>query len=280
MLLGCAFRIYNATVSTDSPNDNGYLNLVDDSFFYNFDYHKFEPKKYFRQLKEISDSFQECLMLNGIKKSNFEKCCGKKFVKINRRLSRKVMEIKMNFQNDFTYRLKTLCNDKLDVVCSKLVEDLNDSMIKNKDPIKALGDRIGTFNLSKDKLKFLNKIMKDTKKNYENYVLCEKTGEQMKERALERIRAFINKTGVDVDYDYMTHWAAGKNTEPELDHSESEVEDTAPKNFNESIIALKEQMEKTKFDKANGVENRYRALKQDIEDEKQANNTDNKVGLI
>lgn len=269
--LGAFLRPCGAKVTS---SDNGYLNLVDDSFFYNFDYHKFEPKKYFRQLKEMSDSFQDCLMLNGIKKSNFEKCVGKKYVKVNRKLSRKVMEIKMNFQNDFSYRLRSLCDDKLDVVCSKLVEDLNDAMIRNQDPIKAIEDRVSTFNLKKDKLEFLGRLIKDTKKNYANYLLCEKTSNELKDRALTNIMGFIKKTGVQLDYDYTSHWAPAKSEEPVVEHKAA---DTRPENFNESVLALRDEMEQKKFDKANGVEDRYRALRQDIENTSETKNEPNLI---
>lgn len=235
------------------------LNLVDNKFFYDFDYFNFDSAKHVSGIEKIQDEFRECLIRNGVKKESFYSCVGQNYSKVDAKLHRKLVDAMVNYQNDFIEELRPLCQNKFDIVCSRLKESFNSALMVNNNPVQSMEETFKTFNLPEETNKKFEKLLVKAKRNYHSYVECQETAKKVRERALSRVKQVLDKTSTGYPDEAKPNPFKTaedlKNMKPEEHLASKAAKDE--ENFNTNLLRMKNLNTIYRYRLANGTSNQH-----------------------
>ena len=199
--------------SLDKPEPAAPLNLIDDRFLHGMDLLHFDRSVFERDLKELGQSFKQCLLEKGIKKESFVGCVGGDYSKLGHNYRKLMDYMEIVLRKDFNLDLAPICNDRMGVVCDSLSEDLRDSLEQKKDPLPAMRVKARNLNLSEGQQSFVEGVLSKLESNYKDLLFCRKLMRVKRHAAVRNLVDFIKKLGVKTDYTYdFNPFALSKKT--------------------------------------------------------------------
>ena len=254
-LLGICLGFLHPGPRLGTAKDIKPLNLVDNNFFYNFNYFNFNTDKHLSSIYALQDTFRNCLIRNGVKKGSFYNCVGPNYKKVDMAFHRRLANVMMNYQNVYLERLNDLCKNKYDPSCSRLKESFNNALKDNENPVESLRKTRDNFHLAPKISKKFEEFLQNAQKNYDDYVKCQRATKLTRDRALSRIESVLEQTNTRyTDKPPSNPFYTAEELKQKSEANEKNPKQTSDQgDFNTDILRFKRLKDKFNIKMATGT---------------------------
>lgn len=178
------------------------LNLIDDRFLRGVDMITFNRANFERSLFDLSNSFKQCLLEKGIKKSSFVSCVGGDYSKLGHNFRKTMNYIEIVLKKDFNADLSPICHGQNMIACDSLSEDLRDALESKKNPLPKMKRKSRKLELTPENKAQLNKALDKLQANYKDLKYCRKLMLVQRHSAVRKLIDYIKGLGIKTQYTY------------------------------------------------------------------------------